>query len=614
MGTMAARSRPVTRAPRPNGTQQGPVRLTLVNDEGNLLINDGAELLASDDIRLSTVGVTVRRQIVLVLVVTAVITAAVAAIALSRTPQYSSTASDLVRSVPGNPLSPATVSNNQTVTVAMQTEAGLVHSPNVVALVNKKLGTDIAVNTTALKAVVPSNTEIVAITFTASTSVAAQRTAQAFAEAFLTYRGAQATASQKFQLDSLKTQITSAQAGLKKASDSAASSSPPPDAGAQVQLYANRLASLQDSVGQLQVTDTNPGEVVTPAPLPTAAAGLSPVLLIVGGAFIGLACGIALAIWRERRFGRVQNAADLVVAGLPILTRVSGPRASFGQLLDDPRSEPAVADAYRRARAAVVSMAPRPARIAVCDADGAHSSGVIALNLGVSLAKADYRVVVIDAAVGSSSIADLIGVDKSPGLSDALVGRNDTPLQMVARNNLSVVLSGELNQPAREALSGPRMVDILDRLSEVADYIIIATPSAATPEADAVMLASDHVILVVSEERTTQTRVAEISRRVHRLGTGVLGIVTVALKGKATPPADRPVVVPTSWPKEVPAPEGANAAQRVLDGDDLHDQRGTSTNPEQLRATADRDSDPDDEPAEDEAALDPVGTSQPTRG
>ena len=96
----------------------------------------------------------------------------------------------------------------------------------------------------------PPNTQIVQVEYTDSLAAKAQEGTQAYADAFLRFRAAQAKDNLDHQLEILRKQATTTADNLKKVAADAASSKPSADAAAQVQVYTNRLANLQDSIGQ----------------------------------------------------------------------------------------------------------------------------------------------------------------------------------------------------------------------------------------------------------------------------------------------------------------------------------------------------------------------------
>jgi capsular polysaccharide biosynthesis protein len=500
--------------------------------------------LTHDEVRPHIVSDALRRRWPLVVALTLLVTAAFAALALSRAPSYSSSAKVLLRPLSGNALSPDSSRNAQQVTVAMETEAGLVNSPEVAALVSTKLRTTVTAGAKDVSASVPPNTQIVQIRYEASSRDAARAGAQAYADAFLAFRKQLATDTVKHQLEILGQQAKTVSDNLTKVSANAASTKPAPDAAAQVQLYTNRLANLQDSIGNLEAITTDPGSVVTPAAAPASPSGLSPAILIGVGAFLGLLIGLAVAVWRERSDDRVRADEDVSVAGVPVVARL--PRAASAIALVGEGASDELAEAFRRIRSAVLTSSERPAVVAVAAAGAptSHDSGEICADLAVLLAQAENRVCVVDAAMGDGAVASLFDLHESPGLAELL--RHERPADadsitetLQRSNDVAVLTQGRDPQGVRELYASANFRTVVSQVKNQFDYVLLAAPSMATSVGHDVALASDAVLLVVGDKRMTHDEVADAVRRSAQLGVPVIGLISVAGSGWAHVPGRR---------------------------------------------------------------------------
>lgn len=497
-----------------------------------------------DEVRPHIVSDALRRRWPLVVVLTLLVTAAFAALAQSRAPSYSSSAKVLLRPLSGNALSPDSSRNAQAVTVAMETEAGLVNSPEVAALVSRTLHTTVTAGATDVSATVPPNTQIVQIGYDAASRDAARAGAQAYADAFLAFRKQLATDTVKHQLEILGQQAKTVSDNLTKVSANAASSKPAPDAAAQVQLYTNRLANLQDSIGNLEAMTTDPGSVVTPAVAPVSPSGLSPAILIAVGAFLGLLIGLAVAVWRERSDDRVRANEDVSVAGVPLVARL--PHVSGAAALVHEGSSDELAEGFRRIRSAVLTSTDRPTvvTVAAASAPTSHASGEICADLAVLLAQAENRVCVVDAAMGDGGVASLFGLQESPGLAELLrherPGGSDSVLDALQpSNDVAVLTQGRDPKGVRELYASANFRAVVGQVKEQFDYVLLAAPSMATSVGHDVALASDAVLLVVGDKQMTHEEIADAVRRSAQLGVPVIGLISVAGSGWVHVPGRR---------------------------------------------------------------------------
>ena len=141
-----------------------------------------------------------KRQLGLIVAVTLLGAAAAAAYSFRRTPVYESTASVLVRAITTNAFDPSQRVDQQ---LNMFNQRQLVTSEPVAAVAAKELGTT-ATPDQLIKHVtadVPANSQIIRIHYRDTVPLSAQRGADAFAKAYLSFREAdartQATTSQK---------------------------------------------------------------------------------------------------------------------------------------------------------------------------------------------------------------------------------------------------------------------------------------------------------------------------------------------------------------------------------------------------------------------------------
>lgn len=473
-------------------------------------------------------------------------------------PSYVSSASIILQPIPGNAYRPEVTASSGTVTVAMETEAGLVRSPAILDQVNADLGTSLTTDTHAIAASVPSTSQILTISFTSDTWAEAKAGAASTAEAVLAYRHAQAKQTLDRQVSRLDVQRDQAQNGLTAAAEDLNKDNPPPGAAAQVQLYANRLATLQDLIGQIQATDTDPGSVFAPPTTPTKA-GINRNVLLGALGIIGLLVGAALAIWWERRDDRIRVHGRDSLGDAPLIGAVPTPAAGPSLLRDlDPAST--VHEAYRQVRIQLLSMSNVPFVVAVCPVTVRGASAPFAVNLAISLSSAGYNVVFVDA-TGANLPSKLLGVASNRGLSNAIT-QSGGKLALTHKNGLRILGAGTDPARARERFAGARFRDIIDQLGEGSDIVIVAGPPATSADAAAVSRGADALVLTVVERRDRHVRLDEAVAQAKR--QGIPTVVAVAIQQTRHLPrwpsrrSDRPVVQPADGD---PAGDGSVTAR-----------------------------------------------------
>ena len=116
--------------------------------------------------------------------------------------------------------------------------------------------------------------------------------------------------------------------------------------------------------------------------------------------------------------------------------------------------------------------------IGVTSAVSSDGKSINCLNLAISFAQTESRVLLIDCDLRRPNTARLLGLDASPGVSNVIVGLNslDESVRKTEYENLDVLLSGDIPPNPSELLGSEVMGDILKELSSMYDYIFIDTP------------------------------------------------------------------------------------------------------------------------------------------
>lgn len=438
-----------------------------------------------------------------------------AALVIHSKPHYVASASVFLQPITGNALSPDATVNGQQVTVAMETEAGLVNSPDVVRRVEHVLDVPARDLRAGVTATVPMNTKIVQIQYQAATPEAARRGAEAFARSYLHFREALASGAQNRQMDKLRAQVADANKSLHALAARGGSS-----AAARRQVLVSRLATLQATIGQLDATDVHPGTVSSPARTPTAPAGIPPNYLIAAGILFGLVVGLVIAVGREAIDDTIRDTSDLELASLPVLSELQQrPGGGPALLGEDPVG--AVVETYRQLRVGISATVPQARTICVCDVESPGDAGIHALNLAVVMAGAGLGVAVVDA-TGTGSVIDLVG--------GQLVGdeRSDAGAQLHTGGKQPVtVISASDDDGQLTYVDEDRLALQLLELRGTAHHVLVAAPSLLTSDGEVAGLASDCVLLVVEQNKTRMRDIEKLARRAAVLGISFCGIFSV---------------------------------------------------------------------------------------
>lgn len=391
---------------------------------------------------------------------------------------------------------------------------------------------DLAANVTAA---VPANTSILEISYSASTPEDAQRSAQAFAQAYLDVRDATATAKLKGQAKVLQDQIAARQRDLQTvAGKIAALPESSPDraiALANQQVLVQGISSLNEQLSPLLGADVVPGRVITSAKLPAAPTDPNPKIYLPSGLLAGLLLGLAFAAVLQRVDKRVHGESDLRrTSGLPVLSTVPISRLSSIAAGMSAQSSPA-GQAFRRLRNLLVSKYPGSGQIILIAGVAKGVSGsLVAANLASTLARAGSDTVLVCADLRSRSSLPLVGLEDDKGLAEVLIGT--TQLAKVRRPvsglpRLQVIGPGMVD--AEEWMQSEALVDMLQQLQQERSAFVIveAPPTSTSADAQALAALADVVILAVEGRHTLRRDVVDAVAEFDRVGADVLGAVLV---------------------------------------------------------------------------------------
>lgn len=319
-----------------------------------------------------------------------------------------------------------------------------------------------------------------------------------------------------------------------------------PDAGsAEVQA---ELSSLRGELNQAQTTYSALLEAQQRMALAEAQAGtrvlvaeqaVPPVdfvkprtLLNTGLAgLLGLALGIGLVLVAGYLDDTVKTSEDVqrltgkaAIGAIPVFPRGNGlePVANPHSLVTETyralRTNLQFATAGRAIRSIAVT-SPRPG-------DGKTTT---LTNLGVVLAQAGQRVILVDADLRKPALHRAFGLVNRSGLTNLLLRGGDEDLGGFLRptpvEGLQVLTTGPLPPNPPDLLGSPRMAELIERLERLADIVLIDTPPLALSDPLIVAGSVDGVLLVTMAARTRSTELIRALEELSRASTPVIGVV-----------------------------------------------------------------------------------------
>ncbi|MEJ5198455.1 MAG: polysaccharide biosynthesis tyrosine autokinase [Anaerolineae bacterium] len=342
------------------------------------------------------------------------------------------------------------------------------------------------------------------------------------------------------QLNDLEAKIKETQAEIEKKQNELTnlfSARQIADTQTQIAGLQSKLTTLQANYAAL-LANTQKGalntlSVVEPAALPTEPIGPNKPLTILLAATIGLVLAAGAAYLLEYLDDTMKNPDDVQKAlGLTTLGAVPWTEElRENQIITLAGGQSAAAEAYRILRTNLQFAAvERPLRtLLITSPAPTEGKSLTAANLGVALAQAGRRVVVLDADLHRPRQHRLFGLRNNVGLTSALLEPRpglDGLLQDGPTPGLRVLTSGPLPPNAAELLGSTRMRELLGELAADADIVLLDSPPA-TALADATILSTqcDGVLLVLDcgvTRREMARRALEALRRVNARVVGAL--------------------------------------------------------------------------------------------
>ena len=266
---------------------------------------------------------------------------------------------------------------------------------------------------------------------------------------------------------------------------------------------------------------------------------------IMLGILLGLGLGVGIAFLIEYLDRSVRKPEDLERMGLNVLATIpqieiekaeknkhnlDENRKVEARLIThiDPKSP--VSEAYRTLRTNLQfsKVEKRLKSILVTSAGPKEGKSTTAANLAITMAQVGNSVALIDADLRRPILHASFGMDKDEGLTNYLAGslKYEQLLRTTVIDNLKIITSGVLPPNPSELLATAKMENLLKKLQEEFDIVIIDSPPViAVTDASILSTRVDGTLLVVYAGQTERDAIKRAITMLTSISTRLLGIV-----------------------------------------------------------------------------------------
>jgi tyrosine-protein kinase Etk/Wzc len=173
--------------------------------------------------------------------------------------------------------------------------------------------------------------------------------------------------------------------------------------------------------------------------------------------------------------------------------------------------------------------------IMVTSSISGEGKSFVAINLAISLALKDKKVILLELDLRKPKVSDLLGIPRNTGISNYLVGRmkGKEIIKSTGYDNLSLIPSGPIPPNPSELISNGKLEELIGELKETYDYIIIDT-TPVSPVTDAYLISpiSDITLFIVRHDYTPKMILQRLAIQQQMSNLKNPAIIYNGLKGK----------------------------------------------------------------------------------
>jgi polysaccharide biosynthesis transport protein len=472
----------------------------------------------------------------LIISVTALVLIVALAFSYQQKPIYESEAQVLVKPLAQN------TEQTDFEALNLETEVLIATSPAVAQLAADETGTTNGGELLrGLEVSSAQDTEVLLFRYSHSDPQVAQERAQAFAQAYVDHRTETAKGNLDDSAQAIQTTIVSLNEQVRALKEQIAATGDPieqENLQAQADGYNSQISlerlKLLNIISQ---GNQDLGEVLYPGYLPTRPSSPNHSKTGAIALLAGLALGVGAAFLKERLDDRLDGRAGLEsIFGASVLAVVPRSsqwrKASEAYLATESDPHSVVSEAYRTLRTGLLFAASQREikTVLITSAQAGEGKTATTANLGVVLAQAGKRVIIVSADLRKPRLNNFFSTRAPKGLTNVLAGECRATEALVpvsaAASNLRLLPSGPIPGNPAELLGSEAMRKLIAELRGAADFILIdVAPILAVADGMTLAPMVDSVLFIADAGQATGGGIQQARSQLDQVNARVVGAV-----------------------------------------------------------------------------------------
>jgi len=342
----------------------------------------------------------------------------------------------------------------------------------------------------------------------------------------------------KQQLSTLETQIQETEHRIEELQTSIAtlnSSSQVAEAEREIIQLTIKLSSLRDNyatfLANSQQGALNILTVVEPANLPIKSVSTNKFLIIGLAGVVGLILAVSAAYLLEFLDRTIKTTSDVEkMFNVPVigyLSRISENGNNATYIINHPNS--LIAESFRLLQSNLEFFQTYNSAKTILVTSPTQGDGktTIAVNLALSMALSEQKVILVDADLRRPAVHTAFKISQSPGLADVIHSKVNAKevARLVKNRKIDVVTAGVAPPNISEVVGSKRISVILNELKDIYETVIVDAPPLVISDSYNLASKVDGVILVLEPGVTKEDQAKVIKEQLNRAGARVIGVV-----------------------------------------------------------------------------------------